>query len=469
MPQIEAHNDTIAAIATAIGQGAIGIVRLSGPHAVFIVDQIFLAKNKKSLKNLKTYSCRYGWIVQNKKKSGLEERIIDEVLVLVMRAPSSYTREDVVEIHSHGGSRVLALILERVLESGARLAQPGEFTRRAFLNGRIDLAQAEAVLDIIQAKSDLALKNSQDQLSGNISRKISELKNELLEILADVEAGIDFSEEAAVLNERENVLLRLRRVSGAVKRLLESSFQGRLIREGLKVVIYGRPNVGKSSLLNAILKQERAIVTPVAGTTRDTIEESINIKGLAVRLIDTAGILKYRDAIEKEAIARTKKALKDCDLVLFVFDGSRPLTKEDEVLAKQVQGKKIINIVNKNDKTLKIDLARVRRLCSKEPLLVSARSGAHIGELEEELFNTVFDKGLISTEGLVISNVRHIDILKRAFKSLGMCEDTLNQGYSMEFAALDLKKAVETIGELTGDIRTEEVLDRIFAKFCLGK
>jgi len=469
MPQVETHNDTIAAIATAWGEGAIGIVRLSGHQSIPVVDRIFSAKNKQPLKNLKTFSCRYGWIVQNKNKNGLKEEIIDEVLVLVMRAPSSYTREDVVEIHSHGGPRVLALILERVCESGARLAEPGEFTRRAFLNGRIDLAQAEAVLDIIQAKSDLALKNSQDQLSGNISRKISGLREELLEILADVEAGIDFSEETAGLNEREVVLARLGQASDVLKRLLESSFQGRLIREGLKVVIYGRPNVGKSSLLNAILKQERAIVTPVAGTTRDTIEECVNIKGLAVRLIDTAGILKHRDAIEKEAILRTKRALKDCDLVLFVFDGACPLAKEDEVLAKQIRDKKFLIVVNKNDKKLKVDLARIRHLYSKEPLLVSARSGAHIGELEEALFNTVFDKGFISTEGLVVSNARHIDILKRALKSLKTCQDTLAQGYSMEFAALDLKKAAETIGELTGEVRSDEILDRIFAKFCLGK
>lgn len=469
MPQIEMRNDTIAAVATAWGEGAIGIVRLSGLRAVSVVDQIFLAKNKQSLKNLKTFSCRYGWIVQNKKKSGLKEDVIDEVLVLVMRAPSSYTKEDVVEIHSHGGPRVLSCILERVLESGARLAEPGEFTRRAFLNGRIDLVQAEAVLDIIQAKSTLALKNSQSQLSGNVSRKISELKNELVEILADVEAGIDFSEELVGLNEKEDIFLRLRQASDAVQRFLESSFQGRLIRDGLKVVIYGRPNVGKSSLLNAILRQERAIVTPVAGTTRDTIEECVNIKGLAVRLIDTAGILKYRNAIEKEAILRTKRALKDCDLVLFVFDGSRPLTKEDELLAKQVKDKKFLIIVNKNDKKLKIDLGRVRRLFSKEPLLVSALSGARMGELEETLFNTVFDKGFISTEGQVISNARHIDILKRALKSLKICQDTLAQGYSIEFAALDLKKVTEILGELTGEVRTDDVLDKIFAKFCIGK
>jgi tRNA modification GTPase len=465
MAGINLGEDTIAAMGTPFGEAAVGIVRLSGPQAVKITEEIFLSKNGKPLSSLKTYSLRYGWIVRNKEAN----EIVDEVVVSLMRAPKSYTREDVVEINSHGGAKILSSILELVLEKGARVAQPGEFTKRAFLNGRLDLAQAEAVLDIIQAKSDLALKNSLSQLSGDVSRCICGLRDSLLEVLADMEAAIDFSDDQTGQNSTAEFLNRLSDISRRLNNLLKNSFQGKIIREGLKVVIFGRPNTGKSSLLNAILKQERAIVTPIAGTTRDTIEEFVNIKGLAVRLIDTAGILEYRDAIEKEALERTRRMLEASDLVLFLIDGSSPLTEEDRILAGQIGSKKVLLVINKNDQPQRIDPREFEKLFSRSALRVSALKGENIAALEDLIWQSVFEGAPVFEEGGMISNVRHIEILKRTALSLETATDSLKQELSLEFAALDLKKALETLGEVTGEVLSDELLDAIFSKFCIGK
>jgi tRNA modification GTPase len=463
MAKVALAEDTIAAIATPWGEGAIGIVRLSGLQATAIVDKVFLAKNKKPILDSKTFSLRYGWI------AGDRGVIVDEVVVSLMRAPKSYTREDVVEINSHGGARPLALILELVLANGARMAEPGEFTKRAFLNGRLDLAQAEAVLDIIRAKSDLALKNSLSQLSGTISRQIKSLRKNMLEILADMEASVDFSEEDISAVSLVSFQNRLFSVNAQLKDLIERGFKGKIIRDGLKVVIFGKPNVGKSSLLNALLKQERAIVTSIAGTTRDTIEEYINIKGLAVQLIDTAGMLKHRNKIEKEALLRTRKALHECDLVLFVLDGSSALTKEDWTLAQQIKDKKVLVVVNKSDKKRRIKVPAMAANFSKPAIEVSALKGKNIEVLEEAIYRTVFDGGPFADEGAVVSNARHMDILK---KSLMACEAacaTLAKKLSLEFVALDLRKAVDGLGALTGEVFSDKLLDVIFSKFCIGK
>ncbi len=462
MAKINICEDTIAAITTPFGEGAVGIVRLSGPDAVTIADRVFLAKNNKPLSSLRSYSLRYGWVVRGK-------QIIDEVIVSVMKAPKSYTREDVVEINSHGGARALSSILELILKVGARLAEPGEFTKRAFLNGRLDLAQAEAVLDIIRAKSDLALKSSLSQLSGDISRCIAGLKTSILETLAVMETRIDFSEEDIDAAMNADFLSSISSISGKLKLLIDESFRGKIIREGLKVVIYGRPNAGKSSLLNAILKKERAIVTPVAGTTRDTIEELVNIKGLAVHLIDTAGILEHRDEIEKEAIARTKRAIDDCDLVLFILDASQPLTEEDRALSKQISAKKKLVLVNKCDVPCAIDKKEVAITIGEEFLEISALTGHNVDRLQDLIFKSVFDNAAIDPQGLRVSNARHIEILERSFESLETARGSLEKGLSLEFACMDIKKALDAMGELTGEVFSVELLDVIFSKFCVGK
>ncbi len=463
MAKIEQLKDTIVAIATPFGEGAVGIVRLSGSEAVAIADKVFAAKNKKPLSSLKTFSFRYGWIV----KPG--DRVVDEVIVSLMRGPNSNTKDDVDEINAHGGPEALSSILELVLEKGARLAQPGEFTKRAFLNGRLDLPQAEAVLDIIQAKGDLALTVGMAQLSGDVSRCRGELRASLLELLADMEGQIDFSMDEVGEHKTQDLVARISDSCIKISDLLEKSFQGKVIREGLKVVIYGRPNVGKSSLLNALLRQERAIVTPIAGTTRDTIEEFVNIKGLAVRLIDTAGILEHRDEIEKEALARTRKALKEADLVLFVLDSSEPLTEQDLLLAQRVRDKKVALILNKCDLMRRIDRDEAQKMLTSEIVEVSARQGQNIDKLEDIVWRSVFKGRHTFEDGVVISNVRHIDILKRARGFLETSLETLKKGLSLEFAVFDVKKALEAIGELTGEVFSEDVLDAIFSKFCIGK
>lgn len=469
--------DTIVALATALGEGAIGIVRLSGPGAIEIVDQVFLSKERSPLSNLKTYRCRYGWIVRDKndiEKQGLSFRdfkksVIDEVIVTLMRAPKSYTREDVVEISSHGGTHAHREILEILLEKGARLAHPGEFTKRAFLNGRLDLTQAEAVLDVIRAKSDLALRSGLSQLSGEISRCVAHLKSELLGITADMEAQIDFPDEEAASQDPLGLKNRIFEFRRQLDILLQRSFKGRIIREGLRVVIYGKPNVGKSSLLNAILKKERAIVTPIAGTTRDTIEEPIVVNGLAVRLIDTAGIFQHRDEIEKEAQGRTRKALEDCDLVLFVVDGSLPLTQEDRALASRVSSKKVVTVINKCDQPQKAGREELQDFFHGSVLEVSALTGKNIDTLEDLMAESVLGEAPGLSDDVTVTNVRHIEILNRACRFLEGAEKSLEEGLSLEFAALDLRKALEALGEMTGEVFCEDLLDVIFAKFCIGK
>lgn len=466
MAKIGPEVDTIAAIATSFGEGAVGIVRVSGPDAVSIVDKVFRAKNKKPLSTQKSFSLRYGWIM------GKTGQTVDEVIVSLMRGPKSYTREDVVEINAHGGPRALSGILELVLVGGAKAAQPGEFTKRAFLNGRLDLVQAEAVLDVIEAKSALSLKNGLCQLSGAVSRRIVEIRTALLEVLAEMEARLDFSEEEGAV-AGDGFLKRLQAQALSVQELLEHSFEGRIIREGLRVAIAGRPNVGKSSLLNALLRQERAIVTPIAGTTRDTIEEFISIKGLAVRLIDTAGILEHRDEIEREALNRTRQALDSSDLVLFVLDGSCGISHEDERIGRETKDKKRVVVANKSDLPLRLDLEDVRRRFGAAPVLVSASQGANIPALEEAIRSSVLDglgfaRGDVA-EGALISNVRHIELLKQCCSALNDAARTLAQGLSLEFAAVDLRKAVECLGLITGEVSSDELLDMIFSKFCIGK
>ncbi len=466
-------DDTIAAVATAVGEGAVGIVRLSGPEALKVVDKIFLARNRRSLFEQPDFTMRLGWIVRGacgrEMPASRSCDVVDEVLVSVMRAPRSYTREDVVEVNAHGGMRALEAVLRLVLEGGTRLAEPGEFTRRAFLNGRLDLPQAEAVLDVVRARGDWALKNSERQLLGALSHVFCEMRDHLIGILADMEAVLDFPEEETGVAQARHFVPLLVQAADRMDAHLKRSVQGRLIREGLKVVITGRTNVGKSSLLNALLRQERAIVTPLPGTTRDTVEETIRIQGLAVHLIDTAGLTVARDAVEVEALARSRQAREKADIVLCVLDGSVGLQDEDRRLFESFADKAHLIVINKFDLPRAWDREALRDWTVGPVIDVSARTGDHIMELEQAVLKSVFDGPPAWDEGAWVSNVRHIETLRRGREGLTRAIDSLEEGLPLDVAALDVRAATQSIGEITGAVCTEEILDAIFSKFCIGK
>jgi len=453
--------DTIAAIATPIGDGGIGIVRLSGKDALAIADKIFISKDKKKSSEFKTYTTHYG-VVADKAK------IIDEVILTVMRSPRSYTKEDIIEINCHGGIVALRAVLDLVLANGARLAESGEFTRRAFLNGRIDLSQAEAVLDIIKAKTDSALKIGIQQLKGSLSLEINKIRKDLLEMLSALEANIDFPEEDLTAPGLQRIKHGLDEVNKKFSLLLDTSARGRIMREGIKVVICGKPNVGKSSLLNALLKQERSIVTPIAGTTRDTIEEIIDIKGIPVRIVDTAGILEPRDLIEKKAVLRSKKYISSADLVLILFDGSKRLSREDNVLISKLRNKTAIAIINKMDLRRKIDKNVISARFS-HLIEISARKSKNIVLLEEAIANLVYKGKVAVSESVLVSNQRHIEALRHAQKLVAEAVKSLDNRLSAEFIAQGLKDSLIYLDELLGKKFSEDLLDKIFTEFCIGK
>jgi len=454
-------NDTITAISTPIGESGIGIVRISGKDALAVADKIFVSKDGNKPSAFKTYTTHYGWIIDKKE-------IIDEVILTVMRAPKSYTKEDIVEINCHGGIVALRRILDLVLESGARLAQPGEFTKRAFLNGRIDLAQAEAVLDIIRAKSDSALKIGVEQLKGVLSQELNKIRKDLLNILSILEANIDFPEEEITSANLKEISQKLNNIKEQLQHILDSSGAGRILREGINVVICGKPNVGKSSLLNALLKQERSIVTPIAGTTRDTIEEIIDIKGIPMRIVDTAGIIEPGDFIEKKAVQRSKRYIDLADLVILLFDGSRRLTKEDELLIRKIKKKKVIAAINKIDLRQKIEKNKIINRLGKI-IGISAKKLKNINLLEDAIVDLVYNGKVISSEPILVCNLRHIEIIKRAQKLIAQALNSLDNNLSLEFIAGDLKDASLHLDEILGKKFSEDLLDRIFSEFCIGK
>jgi tRNA modification GTPase len=454
-------NDTIAGIATAVGDSGIGIVRISGSNALSVADKVFLSKNKKNPSDFKTYTTHYGWVTRGKD-------IIDEVILTVMRAPHSYTREDVVEINCHGGIISLRDILDLVLENGCRMALPGEFTKRAFLNGRIDLSQAEAVLDVIKARTDSALKVSVEQLKGSLSRRLNLIREAILDLLTLLEADIDFPEDHAPAADFSGILSGLKDVDNRLKEILAGASHGRILREGISAVICGRTNVGKSSLLNALLRQERSIVTAVAGTTRDTIEETIDIRGIPVRIMDTAGIIRPRDLVEKKAIRRTKTYIDQADLAILVFDGGRRLTKEDIALMNKLKKKTVLAVINKIDLKPKIEKARIVRTFGKV-IEISARGSKNIDTLEEAIERMVYKGQVRSAESAVISNLRHIQELKKTEKFIAEAIDCGDNRLSAEFLAQDMKDAVGCLDDILGKRFTEDLLNKIFSKFCIGK
>ena len=459
-------DDTIAAIATPLGEGGLAIVRLSGSQALAITDKSFLPVGKNSCKPsaAPTHTIQFGKIIRDGKT-------IDEVLLAVLRAPRTFTREDTVEISCHGGILPAKLVLDTLLQNGARLAEPGEFTRRAFLNGRIDLAQAEAVADLIHSRTELALAAANEQLAGKLSQRINRLRDDLMHTLAHVEAHIDFPDEDIAPDTKVQLLKRLEDGIAFMDELLRTANEGQILRRGIRVAIVGRPNVGKSSLLNQLLGRDRAIVSPIPGTTRDTIEETANIRGLPVVFIDTAGLREARDEIEQEGIRRSRESLASSEFILHVLDASEPLTKSDGNYFAEFAGKKRILVRNKTDLPIKLELPHDSQFTihNSRTIDVSCVSGQGIEALKDAIKSLVWS-GEIKAEMLQVTiNSRHQDALNRARASTQLTIDALRSGATLELAAMDLRIAVNAVGEIVGKTATEDLLDSIFSQFCIGK
>lgn len=457
-------NDTIAAISTPLGEGGIGIVRLSGPSAADIAGKIFRAK-RGEWSDAPGGSLIYGHIYD------LDGTLVDEVLLGYMKAPHTYTRENVVEINCHGGALPLKKILELTLAAGARLAGPGEFSMRAFLNGRMDLAQAESVIDVIRAKTEGGLKLAATQLKGELSKKIFILQDNLLGLLAQVEANIDFPDEDLEERTMTEISRNSEGILGELKELIRGADAGKIYREGISTIIIGRPNVGKSSLLNAMLRENRAIVTDIPGTTRDIIEEIINIGGIPLKIIDTAGLREAENIIEKIGIEKTKETIEKADLVLLVLDASGELTGEDLAVIKSVEGKKTIFLINKADIEEKIiDINKVATHAAGRPVLwVSAKEGTGLDQLEKIIFENVMEGRITSSDTVLVTNARHRQALEKASAHLEEAQSGIKSGVPVDVIAIDIRAAWEALGEITGSTVTEDLLDRIFADFCIGK
>lgn len=466
------NDDTIAAVSTPTGKSGIGIVRLSGRDALAIAEKIFISAKKMPLSSIPTHTLQYGWVVdeKNTKKTFASAHAVDEVLLSVMRAPKTYTREDIVEINCHSGIVVLRKILELVLCAGARLAEPGEYTKRAYLNGRIDLAQAEAVLDVINSKTNNALEVALTQLKGALSQKVKSLRFALIDIMTQLEAMIDFPDQDIEIQSMSQVLLCINSLEKEVNELLDSADKGAMLREGISCAICGRANVGKSSLLNRLLKRDRAIVTPIAGTTRDVLEETLDLFGIPLRLIDTAGIGRGENIAEKEAIKRSKQSIKEASVVLFMIDASEPLRHEDRNIAKSISKKLAFVVMNKKDLPAKVAEADVEKLLPrKKHLHISALRGTGLGQLEKELAKSIWQGKTGDQEQVLVSNIRHIQAFRLAKKFLHNSSKALKSGQSPEIVALELKGAQEALGEIVGEISSDEILGRIFSQFCIGK
>lgn len=456
-------DDTIAAIATAPGEGGIGIVRISGEKALDIAESVFESVNKKSIKYYNPRTLIYGNIIDDGK-------IIDEVLLAYMKGPHTYTKEDVIEINCHGGFISVKKILELVLKKGARLSEGGEFTKRAFLNGRIDLSQAEAVMDIINAKTDVSYNVAQSQLEGSLSFKIKELRNKVTELLAHVEVAIDFPDEDVEHITYENLYNKSKELRKEITNLYETSETGKIIRDGLKTVIVGKPNVGKSSLLNAILKESRAIVTDIPGTTRDVIEEFVNISGIPLKIIDTAGIRETEDVVEKIGVQKSRESFESADLAILVLDASRCLSIEDIDILENVKNKNTIVLINKTDLANKIDEDKIKEYIDEKRIIkISALERKGIDKLENEIADMVYKGNVSQGDSVMITNVRHKDSLEKAIKSINDAIKAIEDSMALDFIEVDLKNIWDYLGEVSGDTVSEDLLDTIFRDFCIGK
>lgn len=467
-------DDTIAAVSTPIGEGGICIVRLSGPDALAIADRVFIPRGGKKPSLCGTHSVHYGHIIKhiinNDERRAMSDELIDEVLLTVMRAPKTYTKDDTVEVNCHGGIQAAKKVLEIVLKNGARMAEPGEFTKRAFLNGRIDLAQAEAVLDVIRSKTEGSLKVAIGQLEGGLSRAVNRIREQVIGIAANIEAAIDFpDEDTDIINKKE-----LERIFEAIiknmEELVDSYGEGAVLREGVLAIICGKPNTGKSSLMNLLLKRDRVIVSPIPGTTRDSVEEMVNLKGIPVRLVDTAGISRAGGVLEKEGIKRSKQYVKMADMALFMLDAAKGFGSEDRAISKLLGGLKKLVILNKIDVGRKLTARAVKKLFPEDTVIeVSVKKRRNIAKLESSIAELIWGGKLSRGEGTVVSNARHKELLDNALNNMVSVRRLLEEDATPEIMAVELKDAIENLGLMVGKSVSDDMLDRIFTQFCIGK
>ena len=465
--------DTIAAIATAMSNSGIGIIRISGDQALKTAGRIFRTPGGRSLdfEKVPSHTIHYGYIWN-------EDEKVDEVLLMVMKGPRSYTTEDTVEINCHGGVRMVRKILEIVIKHGARTAEPGEFTKRAFLNGRIDLSQAEAVADVISARNEYALKNSMEQLGGALSRRVKELRAQILYEIARIESALDDPEHISLDGYSDELLEKIGIISSEIEGLIRSADDGKVITEGIKTVILGKPNAGKSSLMNVLIGQERAIVTDVAGTTRDTLEEHIDLQGISLNVVDTAGIRDTEDVVERIGVERARKAAREGDLLIYVVDRSTPLDENDEEIMALIRrdpsvdefvDKKVIVLLNKTDLKICVEKEDLEQLTGRRVIPISAKEEQGIDDLTDEIRRMFFHGELKFNEEVYITNVRHKEALHDALESLNMVRNSIIQGLPEDFYSIDLTDAYENLGKIVGESVGDDVVNEIFAKFCMGK
>lgn len=454
---------TIAAISTAMSTSGIGIIRISGEDAMEVISRIYRSKGgKKDITKVSTHTIHYGYIYD-------KDELIDEVLVMIMKAPRTFTGEDTVEIDCHGGVYAMKRVLETVLKNGARLAEPGEFTKRAFLNGRLDLSQAEAVMDVIQAKNEYALKSSMEQLRGSVLRAIREIRETLLYHIAYIESALDDPEHISLDGYPQELRAIVEKEEQEVDHLLKSASDGKMIQEGIKTVILGKPNAGKSSLLNLLVGENRAIVTDIAGTTRDILEEYITLHGITLRMIDTAGIRETEDVVEKIGVGKAKEMAKDADLILYVVDSSAPLDENDEEIISMLEDKKTIVIYNKTDLISVVDKGELEEKTGRPVIPVSAVEETGIRELEEKIKELFFNGELSFNDEVYITNARHKEALEAARNSLELVRNSIDLGMPEDFFSIDLMNAYESLGKILGEAVGEDLVNEIFSRFCTGK
>ena len=457
------NGDTIAAVATAMTASGIGIVRISGEESLKIAGKVYRSNNgKKKLEQVTSHTIHYGFIYDGK-------QLIDEVLVMVMKGPHSYTGEDTVEIDCHGGVLAMRKVLEAVIHAGARPAEPGEFTKRAFLNGRIDLSQAEAVMDVINAQNDYALKSSMSQLKGSVLNSIKEIRSDIIYHIAYIESALDDPEHISIDGYGEELAEVIKKEKEKMKRLIDSFSEGKMIREGIKTVIVGKPNAGKSSLLNCLVGEEKAIVTDISGTTRDVLEETIVLQGISLKMMDTAGIRNTDDTVEKIGVERARTFAKEADLILYVVDSSTELDENDEEIISMLKEKKAIVLYNKTDLDPVVSMDKLKDKTDHPVIPISAKEETGIRELEEEIRNMFFSGNLTFNDEVYVTNARHKEALEEANKSLRMVEQSIEAGMPEDFFSIDLMSAYESLGRIIGESVGEDLVNEIFSKFCMGK